>query len=47
MRLGTTVEAVSADPLNKGFFILGGGEEQHDLYTGDFVAVNEVQSTRP
>ncbi|MGX7002448.1 pepsin-like aspartic protease [Caballeronia sp. KNU42] len=40
MRLGTTVEAVSADPLNKGFFILGGGEEQHDLYTGDFVAVN-------
>lgn len=40
MRLGATVEAVSADPLNKGFFILGGGEEQHDLYTGDFVAVN-------
>lgn len=40
VRLGTTVEAVSADPLNKGYFIMGGGEEQHDLYTGDFVAVN-------
>lgn len=40
MRLGTTVEAVSADPLNKGYFILGGGEEQHDLYTGDFAVVN-------
>jgi hypothetical protein len=31
--------AVAGDPLNKGFFILGGGEEQKDLYRGSFVAV--------
>jgi hypothetical protein len=37
MRRGTTVAAVTADPLNKGYFILGGGEEQKDLYTGPFV----------
>lgn len=24
------------DPLNQGWFILGGGVEQHDLYNGDF-----------
>jgi hypothetical protein len=28
------------DPLNNGFFILGGGEEQTDLYTGSFVNVD-------
>ncbi len=28
------------DPLNQGFFILGGGEEQADLYTGSFVNVD-------
>jgi hypothetical protein len=28
------------DPLNQGFFILGGGEEQTDLYTGSFVNVD-------
>jgi hypothetical protein len=28
------------DPLNNGFFILGGGEEQTDLFTGDFVNVD-------
>jgi hypothetical protein len=27
------------DPLNKGFFVLGGGEEQADLFTGPFVTV--------
>jgi hypothetical protein len=27
LRRGTTVAAVTADPLNKGYFILGGGEE--------------------
>lgn len=37
MRHGTTVEAAATDPLNKGYFILGGGEEQIDLYTGGFV----------
>jgi hypothetical protein len=30
------------DPLNNGFFILGGGEEQTDLYTGSFVSVDVV-----
>ncbi|MHB1556327.1 MAG: pepsin-like aspartic protease [Isosphaeraceae bacterium] len=28
------------DPLNQGVFILGGGEEQNDLYTGSFVNVD-------
>ena len=28
-----------ADPLNQGFFIMGGGPEQTDLYTGDFAEV--------
>ena len=32
----------SADPLNNGFFILGGGPEQNDLYTGEFVDVEVV-----
>ena len=31
-----------ADPLNKGFFILGGGTEQNDLYTGGFTDINVV-----
>ena len=30
------------DPLNNGFFILGGGEEEKDLYTGEFVSVDVV-----
>ncbi len=32
-------KAVLADPLNKGYFILGGGEEQNDLYAGAFSTV--------
>ena len=32
----------SSDPLNNGFFILGGGPEQDDLYTGEFVDVDVV-----
>jgi hypothetical protein len=32
----------ATDPLNNGYFILGGGEEQADLYTGDFIDVNVV-----
>jgi hypothetical protein len=32
--------AIAADPLNNGFFILGGGEEQADLYSGAFVNVD-------
>lgn len=32
----------ASDPRNNGFFILGGGEEQDDLYTGDFIDVNVV-----
>ena len=30
------------DPLNQGFFIMGGGPEQTDLYTGEFVNVGVV-----
>ena len=30
------------DPLNQGFFIMGGGPEQADLYTGEFVNVDVV-----
>jgi hypothetical protein len=30
------------DPLNQGFFIMGGGPEQEDLYTGEFVNVDVV-----
>jgi hypothetical protein len=36
--LGT--KSPESDPLNNGFFILGGGEEQTDLYSGDFVNVD-------
>jgi hypothetical protein len=32
----------AADPLNGGFFILGGGPEQTDLYSGDFIRVDVV-----
>jgi hypothetical protein len=30
------------DPLNQGFFVLGGGSEQSDLYHGSFVSVKVV-----
>jgi hypothetical protein len=33
---------IAASPLNNGFFILGGGEEQTDLYQGSFVSVDVV-----
>jgi hypothetical protein len=32
----------ATDALNGGFFIMGGGTEQTDLYTGQFVRVNVV-----
>jgi hypothetical protein len=32
----------ASDPLNGGFFILGGGPEQTDLYSGDFIRVDVV-----
>jgi hypothetical protein len=32
----------ASDPLNNGFFILGGGPEQTDLYTGVFVRAGVV-----
>jgi hypothetical protein len=35
-----TAEDVAQDPLNQGFFILGGGEEEKDLYEGDFLNVD-------
>ncbi len=31
---------VRQDALNNGYFILGGGEEQKDLYTGSFVSLD-------
>jgi aspartyl protease len=41
VRMATTNQtAIAADPWNNGFFILGGGERQTDLYTGDFVTVD-------
>ena len=42
LRRGMTTQALLADPLNRGFFILGGGEEQTDLFTGAFVNVGVV-----
>lgn len=39
LRNGTTTAAIANDPLNNGYFILGGGEEQQDLYTGAFSVV--------
>ena len=42
--LRSAVRAAQADPsqdrLNGGYLILGGGEEQNDLYAGDFVNVD-------
>ena len=38
----TTVEEVLQEPLNQGFLILGGGEEETDLYTGEFTNVKVV-----
>jgi hypothetical protein len=32
----------AADPLNNGYFILGGGPEQTDLYSGEFIDVTVV-----
>ncbi len=41
VRLASTNQsAIAADPWNNGFFILGGGEEQTDLYSGSFVNVD-------
>lgn len=35
----TPAAELAKDPLNKGFFILGGGEEQNDLYQGEFQSI--------
>jgi hypothetical protein len=35
----------ATDPLNNGFLILGGGEEQTDLYTGAFQVARVVDDT--
>lgn len=32
----------ATDALNSGFFIMGGGSEQTDLYSGEFIRVNVV-----
>jgi hypothetical protein len=39
MRAGSD-QAVASDPLNKGIFVLGGGEEQTDLFQGNFLNVD-------
>jgi hypothetical protein len=38
----TNAGQIAKDPLNNGFFVLGGGEEQADLYTGNFTDVDVV-----
>jgi hypothetical protein len=37
---GGSDAAIAADPVNQGLFVLGGGDEQTDLYEGAFVEVN-------
>ena len=37
-----TKEQLKSDPLNQGLFILGGGEEDDDLYHGDFARIRVV-----
>ena len=37
-----TAEQLKKDPLNQGFFILGGGEEDTDLYQGKFTKIKVV-----
>jgi hypothetical protein len=34
---GADPASIASDPLNNGVFVLGGGEEQEDLYEGEFV----------
>jgi len=38
----TNAGQVAKDPLNNGFFVLGGGEEQTELYSGNFIDVDVV-----
>ncbi|HEY1415522.1 MAG TPA: pepsin-like aspartic protease [Caulobacteraceae bacterium] len=38
-RMGSDPASQSKDPLNNGVFVLGGGEEEADLYEGAFVSV--------
>ncbi|GAB4188969.1 MAG: hypothetical protein Tsb002_15630 [Wenzhouxiangellaceae bacterium] len=42
---GETLEQALRDPLNQGFFILGGGAEQRDLYRGDFTSIKICHDT--
>ena len=41
-RMGADPASQGKDPLNNGVFVLGGGEEQTDLYDGAFVSVAVV-----
>lgn len=36
----------ATDPINKGWFILGGGEEHTELYTGQFQVVKEIADSK-
>lgn len=37
-----TPEKLKEDPLNQGMFILGGGEEDQDLYEGEFIKLKVI-----
>jgi hypothetical protein len=41
-RASSNQTAIARDPWNNGVFVVGGGEEQTDLYTGNFVNVDVV-----
>jgi len=36
------VDKLKKDPLNQGMFILGGGEEDDDLYEGEFIRIKVI-----
>ncbi len=42
MRRGSDPASLAGDPLNNGVFVLGGGEEEADLYQGAFVTAEVV-----
>ena len=43
----TNNSAIARDPLNNGIFVLGGGEQETDLYTGSFVHVDVLHDRLP
>jgi hypothetical protein len=43
--MSAALDDPSRDPLNKGIFVLGGGEECNELYTGGFTSVAVMHET--